>query len=94
MQNNYFFSEKNIGFDQYNSQLTLEAQTLANELYKKKIRPNYFHLIVIPFGNFIKNYFLKGQFLKGKKGFILAYIHAFACFNKYLFLWLKFRKME
>lgn len=94
MQENNFFSEKGIGFDEYNSKLTIEAKELANKLYEKKIRPNYFHLIMIPLGNFIKNYFFKLQILKGKKGFILSYIHAFATFKKYLFLWLKYRKME
>ena len=94
MQENNFFSKKGIGFDEYNSQLTLEAQQLANQLYEKKIRPNYYHLIGIPFGNFIKNYFFKLHVLKGKEGFILSYIYAFATFKKYLFLWLKYRKME
>lgn len=94
MQENNFFFKNGIGFDEYNSQLTLEAKELANVLYEKKIKPNYFHLIVIPFGNFIKNYFLKLQILKGKKGFVLSYIHAFATFKKYLFLWLKYRKLE
>ncbi|MFB9107641.1 hypothetical protein [Flavobacterium gyeonganense] len=94
MQENNLFSEKGIDFDEYNSQLTIEAKELANKLYEKKIRPNYFHLIIIPFGNFILNYFLKLKILKGKKGFILSYIHAFATFKKYLFLWLKYRKME
>lgn len=93
LQNN-FFSEKGIGFDEYNSQLTQEAKDLADLMYQKKIKPNYFHLTAIPFGNFIKNYFLKLQFLKGKKGFIISYVHAFATFKKYLFLWLKYRKME
>lgn len=94
MQENNLFSKKGIGFDEYNSQLTIEAKALANILYEKKIRPNYLHLIVIPFGFFLKNYFFKLQFLKGKEGFILAYIHAFSIFKKYLFLWLKYRKME
>lgn len=94
MQENNLFSESGIGFDEYNSQLTLEAKALANKLYEQKIRPNYFHLIAIPFGNFIKNYFLKLQILKGKEGFIFSYIHAFATFKKYLFLWLKYRKLE
>lgn len=94
MQENNFFSKKGIGFDEYNSQLTLEAKQLANQLYEKKIRPNYFHFIAIPFGNFIKNYFFKLQILKGKEGFIFSYIHAFSTFKKYLFLWLKYRKME
>ncbi len=94
MQKNIFFLDKGIGFDEYNSQLTLQANELANMLYEKKIRPNYFHLIVIPFGNFIKNYFFKLQILKGKKGFIVSYLHAFAVFKKYLFLWLKYRKLE
>lgn len=94
MQEKFFFSEKSVAFDDYNSQLTLEAKELANVLYEKKIRPNYFHLIVIPFGNFIKIYFFKFQILKGKKGFIISYLLAFAVFKKYLFLWLKYRKME
>ena len=94
MPENNFFSENGVSFDQYNSQLTMEAKELANALYEKKIRPNYFHLIAIPFGNFIKNYFFKLEILKGKKGFILSYIHAFATFKKYLFLWLKYRKLE
>ena len=94
MQENNFFTEKGIGFDEYNLQLTLEAKELAAILYQKKIKPNYFHLTVVPFGNFIKNYFFKLQILKGKKGFILSYIHAFATFKKYLFLWLKYRQIE
>ncbi len=94
MQENNLFSKNGISFDEYNSQLTLEAKELANVLYEKKIKPNYFHLIAIPFGNFIKNYFLKLGILKGKKGFIFSYIHAFATFKKYLFLWLKYRKLE
>lgn len=94
MQENNFFSEKGIGFDEYNAQLTLEAKELANELYAKKIKPNYFHLIVVPFGNFIKNYFFRLQIFKGKRGFILCYVHAFAVFKKYLFLWLKYRKLD
>jgi len=94
MQENNFFLDNGIGFDEYNSQLTLEAKELANIMYQKKIKPNYFHLIVIPFGNFIKNYFFKLQFLKGQKGFIFSYIHAFATFKKYIFLWLKYRKMK
>lgn len=94
MQENNFFSEKGISFDEYNLQLTLQAKELANRLYEKKIRPNYFHLIIIPFGNFIKNYFFKLQILKGKRGFILSYLYAFATFKKYLFLWLKYRRME
>lgn len=35
MQENNFFSKKGIGFDEYNSQLTLEAQQLADQLYEK-----------------------------------------------------------
>ncbi|WP_300566357.1 hypothetical protein [Flavobacterium sp.] len=94
MQENNLFSKNGITFDEYNSQLTTEAKALAEQLYAKKIRPNYFHLIFIPFGNFIKTYFLKLGILKGKKGFILSYVHAFATFKKYLFLWLKYRKLE
>lgn len=94
MQENNLFSKNGLSFDEYNSQLTLEAKELANALYEKKIKPNYFHLIVIPFVSFIKNYFLKLGILKGKKGFILSYIYAFATFKKYLFLWLKYRKLE
>lgn len=94
MQENNFFLKKGIGFDEYNSRLTLEAQRLADQLYEKKIRPNYLHLIAIPFGSFIKSYFFKFQIFKGKEGFILSSIHAFATFKKYLFLWLKYRKME
>ncbi len=80
-------------FDNYNDKLNLSSKTEAKNLYLKKVKPNAYHLIFIPLYRFLGQYFFKLGILDGKEGFILAYIHSFSVFKRYLQLWMMYRKI-
>ncbi|MGJ8592699.1 MAG: glycosyltransferase family 2 protein [Aquaticitalea sp.] len=81
-------------FDDYNQKLTRYSKLQADMLYQKKMRPKFYHFIARPFWRLFHQYIIKLGFLDGKKGFILAYLSAFAVFKRYLFLWTKYRNIE
>ncbi|KIC01469.1 hypothetical protein OA88_13825 [Flavobacterium sp. JRM] len=81
-------------FDEYNYQLSLLSKKEAQELYDKKVNPNFYHFLMKPFFCFINQYFIRLGFLDGKEGYILAYINSFAVLKRYLILWLTHNKME
>ncbi len=81
-------------FDRYNQKLTHYSKLQADVLFDKGVRPNLFHFIVRPSYRFFTQYFWRLGFLDGKAGFILAYVHSFAVFKRYAFLWLKYRGIE
>ncbi|OYQ34670.1 glycosyl transferase family 2 [Flavobacterium cyanobacteriorum] len=80
-------------FDNYNGKLTLYSKLQAESLYNKKKRPNAYHFFFRPFYRFCWQYFYRLGILDGKEGFILAYVHAFSVFKRYLQLWMKYRKI-
>ncbi len=81
-------------FDHYNNKLNLHSKLEAKALYTNNLRPNAYHFFVRPMSSFLSQYLFRLGFLDGKEGFILAYIHSFAIFKRYLQLWLMYRKME
>jgi glycosyltransferase involved in cell wall biosynthesis len=86
------YSYKN--FDNYNSKLNLYSKLQAEDLYLKKIRPNIYHFFIRPNYRFLWQYVFRLGFLDGKEGFILAYIHTFSVFKRYLQLWMMHRKIQ
>lgn len=86
------YSYKN--FDNYNNKLNLHSQLQAKSLYLKNKRPNFYHFFILPYSQFCWQYACRLGFLDGKEGFILAYLHSFAVFKKYLQLWIMYRKIE
>ena len=81
-------------FDSYNCSLTLLNTIEVEQLFLKNIKPNYSDFLLKPFWFFIKNYFIKGEILYGKEGYILTYIHSFAILKKELLLWLQYKNLE
>ncbi|QEE51339.1 glycosyltransferase family 2 protein [Flavobacterium alkalisoli] len=81
-------------FDNYNGKLNLYSKLQAENLYSKKVRPNAYHFLFRPFYRFCWQYFYRLGILDGKEGFILAYIHSFSVFKRYLQLWMKYRKVD
>lgn len=81
-------------FDGYNSKLTHYSNLQAEKLHYKNLRPNAYHFLFRPFYRFCWQYFWRLGFLDGKEGFILAYIHSFSVFKRYLQLWMKYRKIS
>ncbi|MBC7524972.1 MAG: glycosyltransferase family 2 protein [Flavobacterium sp.] len=86
------YSYKN--FDNYNDKLNLYSKLQATNLYNQKIKPNGYHLIFRPTYRFVWQYLFRFGILDGKEGFILAYVHSFSVFKRYLQLWMMYRKIE
>lgn len=69
---------------QNNHYSTLQAQ----DMFKNgKSKVTWFHLTLKPLWRFINTYLLKGGFLDGKIGFIIAIHAAHTVFNRYAKLW-------
>ncbi|WP_366184518.1 glycosyltransferase family 2 protein [Flavobacterium ovatum] len=81
-------------FDNYNQKLNRLSQLEAKSLYTKNQKPNFYHLFIRPLFHFHWQFFYRLGILDGKEGFILAYIHSFAVFKRYLQLWMMYRKLE
>ena len=86
------YSYKN--FDNYNDKLNLYSNLQAKNLYNKKAKPGIYHLILRPLYRFIWQYLFRLGLLDGKEGFILAYVHSFSVFKRYLQLWMMYRKID
>lgn len=80
--------------DNYNSKLNLYSKLQAESLYLKNKRPNAYHFFIRPQYRFLWQYIYRLGFLDGKEGFVLAYVHAFSVFKRYLQLWMMYRKLE
>lgn len=76
------------GIDQIIQKRNIYAQFQAQALYNKGKRPNVFHFIIKPTFRFIKHYFIQRGFLDGFQGFVVAYIHSYTVFMRYVKLWL------
>jgi glycosyltransferase involved in cell wall biosynthesis len=81
-------------FDNYNGKLNLYSKLQADTLYAKKKRPGAYHFFIRPCYRFFWQYFFRLGVLDGKEGFVLAYVHSFSVFKRYLQLWMKYRKIE
>lgn len=86
------YSYKN--FDNYNDKLNLYSKLQAENLYHKKIKPNLYHFFVRPSYRFLWQYIFRLGIFDGKEGFILAYVHSFSVFKRYLQLWMMYRKID
>ncbi len=81
-------------FDNYNNKLSFYADLQSERLYFNKIRTKKYQFFIRPTYRFFWQYFFRLGFLDGKEGFILANIHAFSVFKRYLLLWMKYRNIE
>lgn len=86
------YSYKN--FDNYNDKLNLYSKLQAENLYNKKVKPNAYHFFFRPMYRFMWQYIFRLGILDGKEGFILAYVHSFSVFKRYLQLWMRYRKID
>jgi hypothetical protein len=81
-------------FDAYNEKLTRYSKLQAEMLYRKNVRPKFYHFTLRPAWRLFHQYVIKLGFLDGREGFILAYLSAFGVFKRYLFLWTMYRKID
>ncbi|KAB1154763.1 glycosyltransferase family 2 protein [Flavobacterium luteum] len=81
-------------FDNYNNKLNHYSKLQAEALYLKNRRPNGYHFFFRPLYRFFWQYIYRLGILDGKQGYILAYVHSFSVFKRYLQLWMKYRKID
>ena len=81
-------------FDNYNNKLNHYSKLQAETLYLKNKKPNVYHFLFRPLYRFFWQYIYRLGILDGKQGYILAYVHSFSVFKRYLQLWMKYRKIE
>jgi glycosyltransferase involved in cell wall biosynthesis len=81
-------------FDDYTAKAHRYSELQAEMLYKKGVRPTYYHFLFRPFYRFWNQFIFRLGILDGKEGFILAYVSAFSVFKRYVNLWLRYRKLD
>jgi glycosyltransferase involved in cell wall biosynthesis len=81
-------------FDNYNNKLNHYSKLQAESLYQRNLRPKAYHFFIRPTYRFFWQYIYRLGILDGKEGYILAYVHAFSVFKRYLQLWMRYRKIE
>jgi len=64
----------------------------AEELFRKKVKSNWFTILVYTKAKFVSNYVLKGGFLDGLPGLVFALIMSFHSFLVRSKLWLMWQK--
>lgn len=81
-------------FDNYTSKMHHYSRLQAAMLYEKGKKPTLYHFLFRPFYRFVYQFFFRLGILDGKEGFILAYLHAFSVFKRYVNLWMLYRKID
>lgn len=69
----------------------------AKKLYAQKKKCRWFHLVFLPCFRFMKSFFLRAGFLDGYAGFVIAVLHGYAVFIRYIKLreiWKKGERIE
>ena len=80
--------------DDYTDKLHHYSRLQAKMLYAKGVKPNLYHFLFRPWYRFCNQFFLRLGILDGKEGFVLAYVHAFSVFKRYVNLWSLYRKIK
>lgn len=68
----------------YKEKLTHYAKLRAEELFLKKLKPNYYHFFIKPPFRFFKHFVIKLGFLDGKNGIKIASLNAFGVRQRYI----------
>ncbi|MFP4082121.1 MAG: glycosyltransferase family 2 protein [Candidatus Aminicenantes bacterium] len=55
----------------------------AQKLYASQKKSRWYHLVFLPFFRLIRSYILKGGFLDGFAGFVIAVLHGYSIFLRY-----------
>jgi glycosyltransferase involved in cell wall biosynthesis len=78
--NHYSYTSEEL----YKEKLTHYAKLRAEELFIKKLKPNYYHFFVKPPFRFFKHFVIKLGFLDGNNGLKIASLNAFGVKQRYI----------
>ncbi|MCF6346906.1 MAG: glycosyltransferase family 2 protein [Flavobacteriaceae bacterium] len=73
-----------INDESYKEKLIKYAKLRAEELYLKKLKPNFFHFYIKPAYRFLYHFIIRFGFLDGKKGYKISRLNAFGVQQRYV----------
>ena len=68
----------------YKDKLIKYAKLRAQELYSKKLKPNFYHFYIKPAYRFLYQYIIRFGFLDGKNGYEISKLNAFGVQQRYV----------
>ncbi len=73
-----------INDESYKEKLIKYAKLRAEELYLKKLKPNFFHFYIKPAYRFLYHFIIRFGFFDGKKGYKISRLNAFGVQQRYV----------
>lgn len=73
-------------FDSYKGKMIAYARLRAEELFRKKVTPNFYHFYVKPAYRFFHHFITRRGFLDGKAGYTMAKLNAYGVKQRYVVL--------
>jgi glycosyltransferase involved in cell wall biosynthesis len=68
----------------YKGKLIKYAKLRAEELYVKRLKPNFYHFYIKTYYRFLYHYIIRFGFLDGKKGYKISKLNAFGVQQRYI----------
>jgi len=74
-------------FEEHVLKINYYTNLAAQEHFRRGKKAPVYKIVFSPLATFIQSYILKRGFLDGMHGFILATMHAYAAFTRYVKMW-------
>ena len=71
-------------YDSYKEKMEHYGRLKARELYRKGVKPNWFHYNIRPLYKFLVNYVFRLGFLDGKEGLTLCRLTSYGVKSRYI----------
>jgi hypothetical protein len=71
-------------FEDYKKKIDAYSSLKAEELFRKKVKPNPFHCFIKPAYRFVYHYIITFGVLDGKAGYTIAKLNAYGMRQRYL----------
>jgi glycosyltransferase involved in cell wall biosynthesis len=71
-------------YEEYKTKMTHYARLRAKELFKKGLKPNFYHFYIKPSYRFFNHYIFRLGFLDGKYGYTLCRLNAMGVKQRYI----------
>lgn len=72
------------GKGDYKKKMEQYARLRAKELYRKRLKPNFYHFTIKPAYRFLYHFIIRRGFLDGKAGFVIAKLNAYGVKRRYI----------
>ncbi len=70
--------------DSFKGKLLKYGELRALELFRKGLKPNFFHFYIKPAYRFLNHFLIRSGFLDGKKGYVISRLNAWGVKQRYI----------